>query len=325
VTDSGTDSGPSATVLATFNQPVEGLWEVNPAAVEFIGTNGSPLTSLVVSAQPVTVDGDGGVTNYGSIVVGTPNDTYTLGVATDNAGAAYFAVANAGTPDAGVPNPLPGIYKIAAGSSTGAVFSLGSAATPAMNFPNGLDFVNNTLYVADSEGVIYEVNAGGVASVWSQDTSLSPQGAACNFPLPIGANGIVHDTGANNFYVTNTAYGRLIQIPINTNGTAGTPIILHDGCDFVGADGILFDTDGSLIVALNIQNKVVRVSLTTDGGPIGVADIVSGPPLFNPASPVIDFPNGPDGGKRLLVTSPAFFLLGADAGAFPNIATFPLQ
>jgi sugar lactone lactonase YvrE len=323
VTDGGTDSGPSATVLAAFNDPVEGLWEVSPSAAEFIGTNGSPLTALVTLAQPVTVAADGGVSNYATIATGTPNDTYTLGVATDNGGAAYFAVANAGAPDAGTPNPTPGIYKVPSGSTTGAVFSDGTQATPPMLFPNGLDFVNNTLYVADSEGVIYKLSAGGVASVWSQDTSLSPANASCGFPLPIGANGIVHDTGANNFYVTNTAYGRLIQIPINTNGTAGTPIVLIDNCSFVGADGILFDTDGTLIVALNLQNKLVRVTLGPDGGAPTVADIASGPPLFNPASPIIDT-NGPDGGKRLLVSSPAFFLLGADAGAYPNIAALPI-
>jgi sugar lactone lactonase YvrE len=193
-----------------------------------------------------------------------------------------------------------------------------------MNFANGLDFIGTDLYVADSEGVVYKVNSGGVASVWSQDTSLAPDNTACGgaVPLPIGANGIAHDS--SNVYVTNTNHGRLVRIPIDTNGTAGTPVVLIDDCaSFVGADGLLIDpADSSFIVALNIQNKLVRVTLNPDAGPT-IATIASGPPLYNPASPILDS-QGPGGSKRLVVTNPAFFLVGPDAGVRPNVVELPV-
>jgi hypothetical protein len=313
--DAGQD-GPSlsVTVVAQFDpsmgQLPEGLWEVSPNAVEFVGTTGTPITAWAPTAQPVTIGADGGAASFGTLAATAPQSTYTLGVITDAAGNVYYAVAAAAAPPN---NPLPGIYRFASGGGGAATpFSLGSAATPPMNFANGLDFIGADLYVADSEGVIYKVNPGGVASAWSQDPLLAPSMAACSgkVPLPIGANGIVHD--ANNVYVTNTDYGRLIKIPINANGSAGAAAVIKEDCaTLVGADGLLIDPkDGSFIIALNVLNEIVRVA--PDGSSVTV--LASGSPLANPASPIIDTAGGR---KRLLVSNPAFFT-APDAGS-PNV------
>ncbi len=310
---------PSPTVVARFDpsmgQLPEGLWEVSPDAVGFVGTTGTPITAWAPLAAPVTIGADGGVQSFGALAAGAPQSSYTLGVITDGAGNVYYAVAAAAAPPN---NPAPGIYKLpAGGGGTATAFSLGSAATPPMSFPNGLDFQGTDLFVADSEGVIYKIDAGGVASVWSQDPLLAPGMAACGgmVPLPIGANGIVHD--ANNVYVTNTNYGRLIKIPINANGSAGAAALIKEDCAaLVGADGLVIDpNDGTFLVALNVQNKIVRIS--PDGSSITV--LASGSPLANPASPIIDTAGG---ARRLLVTNPAFFT-SPDAGS-PNLSALPL-
>jgi hypothetical protein len=300
-------------VLAQFDMTKgelpEGLWEIGPDAVGFVGTTGTPITGFAPTAAAVTIGADGKVASFGTLSA-SPKSSYTLGVITDAAGAVYYAVAAAAAP----PNdPAPGIYRFASPGAAPTVFSAGSAAKPPMNFPNGLDFIGTDLFVADSEGVIYKIAPNGVASVWSQDPLLAPSTTACagKVPLPIGANGIVHD--ANNVYVTNTDYGRLIRIPRAANGSAGEAAILKEDCaTLAGADGLLIDpADGSFIVAANILNRIVRVA--HDGST--VETIASGSPLATPASVLLDTAGGR---RRLLITNSAFFT-APDAGA-PNLA-----
>jgi sugar lactone lactonase YvrE len=299
---------PTVNVLAQFDMSKgelpEGLWEIGPDAVGFIGKGGTPITAWAPAAAPVTIAG-GKATAFGSLS-STPKASYTLGVITDAAGAIYFAVAPADAP----PNdPVPGIYKMPAGGGAATVFS----APPAMAFPNGLDFIGAELFVTDSGGAVYKIDPSGAASVWSQDPLLAPSTSACGgqVPLPIGANGIVHD--ASNVYVTNTDYGRIVKIPIQANGSAGTATVLKEDCTaLVGADGLLVDPkDGSLIVALNVKDEIVRVA--KDGSTISV--IASGKPLANPASLILEDVGGK---RRLLVTNPAFFKKPGDGS--PNLA-----
>jgi sugar lactone lactonase YvrE len=192
-----------------------------------------------------------------------------------------------------------------------------------MNFANGLDFVGANLFVADSEGVIYTIDPAGTANVWSADPSLRPNSTAsatapaCGFvPLAIGANGIAHD--AKNVYVTNTDYGRLIAIPIAADGTAGTPSILKEDCASLGgADGLVIDRDGSFVIAVNAQDKIVRV---TPSGRVTV--LAAGGPLATPASVLFDT-NAPAGGRRLLITNTTFFA-APDAGLSPGLLELPI-
>jgi sugar lactone lactonase YvrE len=184
-----------------------------------------------------------------------------------------------------------------------------------MKFPNGLASYRNTLLVADSEGVIYSISSTGIPTVWSNDPLLAPRSfdpnapSACAglVPLHIGANGIAIE--GRNAYVTNTNYGRLIRIPITLDGSAGTASVVREDCaNLEGADGLAIDSnDGSFIIAVNIQNKIVRVS------PNGsrVTTLASGSPLSTPASLVID--DSRDGnGRRLLITNSTFFGMPGD-------------
>src|SRR5262249_10932379 len=151
-----------------------------------------------------------------------------------------------------------------------------------MFFPNGLDFVGNDLYVADSTGAIFKITPDGNATVWSADPLLAPQtpdAAACGgaVPLAIGANGLVHD--ANNFYVSNTDFGRILKIARNADGGAGTVTKIVEDCALAGLDGLALDSkDNTIIGASNVKSQIVRVTMS---GQISV--IASGGPLDNPA------------------------------------------
>jgi hypothetical protein len=288
-------------LLASGQQP-EGLWELASdagAPKPVIGF--APLGSLV------TVNAAGATQPFGS--VGTASNTFTLGITTDSAQNVYVGVGANGAS----PAPAPGIYKFSAGGGTPIVFSPGAAATPPMNFPNGLDFIDADLFVADSGGTIYKIGPSGAAMAWSTDPLLGGDATACGgFPFALGANGIVHD--ANNVYVANTNFGRLIKIPRQSDGGAGAASVIVENCDLKGADGLVFDTrDNSILMAVNIQNRIERITLTGSR-----TVIASGPPLDAPASLFIETTGST---RRLLVTNASFF--SGDAGT-PGLLTLPL-
>jgi sugar lactone lactonase YvrE len=306
------EAGEAAAKVATFlvhfnqaaNQLPEGLWELQ---------GGLPIVGLSPLATLVTVPSDGGAQPFGSVgEAGTAANSNTLGIVTDVSGNVYVGVGSF-TPDAG-PVPAPGVYKFAPDGGEGVLFSSASG----MNVPNGLDFFGTRLFVADSEGSIFVIDSAGNASVWSSDPLLAPDPTACDggIALPIGANGIVHAN--NTMYVTNTNHGRIVSIPIEGDGGAGAAATVAESCSaLLGADGVTFDsTNGSLIAAVNVQNKIVRVNIGDGGASI----VTSGGPLDFPASVFIDTVGGQ---RRLLFTNAAFFS-PPDAGR-PGLLAFPLQ
>ena len=298
----GGDGGSEASAVtyithfdAGAGQLPEGLW--------ILGDADTPILGLAPLAVLDTIGPDGSVTPFGSIGdAGTASNSFTLGINTDTAGSVYVGVGVGTTPDAGHV-PAPGVYKFAADGGAGTLFS--SAA--GMNFPNGLDFVGTQLFVADSDGVVYSIAPNGTATAWSSDPLLAADQTACDggVPLAIGANGIVHDS--TNFYVTNTDHGRVVKIPMQADGGAGAATAIVDNCALAGADGLVLDsTSNSLIVAVNVKNEIVRVSMT---GQITV--LASGAPLNSPASVLIDSKSG---ARRLLITNAAFFGTTSDPG-----------
>lgn len=315
--EAAADAGDAAAPLAVpsflvhfsraLNQNPEGLWEIDA---------GTPLVGLAPLATLVTVGSDGGTATFASVGDAGAIATDTLGITTDPAGNVYVGVGIT-APDAGSVPP-PGVYRVAPGGGTATLFS----SAVGMNFPNGLDFIGTTLLIADSGGTIFAVDPAGNATVWSNDALLQPNLAACDAgpPLALGANGIVDD--GNNVYVTNTNYGRIVKIPIVSDGgtdggvgTAGVASAIIDDCTYAGADGLVLDTQSNtLVVAVNIQNKIVRVTMA------GSATVIaSGAPLDAPASVIID---SFDGGRRLLFTNASFFS-PADAG-LPGLLQLPI-
>ncbi|AJF65616.1 SMP-30/gluconolactonase/LRE family protein [Streptomyces vietnamensis] len=153
---------------------------------------------------------------------------------------------------------------------------------PMSGFPNGLalDEKCNTLYAADSaRGRVWSapVPAGDeevAATVWADDAALRP-----TEKLPFGANGLkIHDGAV---WVSNTAHGTLLRIPIGKDGTAGP--IRTRATGLTGIDDFAFTGHGDTVLAALIQAdklELVRPDGThktvltgTDGldGPTSVA------------------------------------------------------
>jgi hypothetical protein len=171
------------------------------------------------------------------------------------------------------PSVQPGIYRVPQAGGDASLFAKDSK----MAFPNGLVFdAAGNLFVTDSAaGTIFEITRSGTVSPWAVSPLLAGDPAQCGGsgnPFPIGANGLVERDGA--FLATNTDKGSIVRIPIGAGGSAGAPAVAigPDCAALAGADGLTLDARRDLIVAVNRQDKMVRVDksgridvLTTHG------------------------------------------------------------
>jgi sugar lactone lactonase YvrE len=201
-----------------------------------------------------------------------------------------------------VPDVQAGIYKIGKGGGEGTLF----AKDAKLSFPNALALdEGGALFATDSgSGTVFRIDAQGRAERWiSGDLLLGSTdncGPGLGAGFDIGANGLVVERAA--VYIVNNDKATLIEIPRDVGGKAGAPrVIAGPDCEnLAGADGLTRAPDGSFTVALNRQNRIVRVT------PAGaVQTLVSGAPLDFPASVVY-------GADHLYVTN--FALANASAG-----------
>jgi hypothetical protein len=306
VSETGVDASISATTLAKFN-PVQGELPEG-VAVQHIGTATNILVGFAPQGRIVSVSADGGVSEFASFAGAAGQ--FTLGMAVDPANNVYVAVANTGGAA-----PPAGVYKIPAGGGTPVAYAVATGVT--FGFLNGLDFIGTDLYITDSQGSIYVANNLGITTNWLTADALAGDVNDCKLGngFPIGVNGIAHD--ANFIYVANTDKGSISKIARGADAGAGIITVIKKDPSLCGADGLVIDKDGTLLVANNKANKVQRV--TTAGV---ITDVFSGKPLDSPASLWIDTQGT---ARRLLVTNAAFASSAADGGMpAPSLISLPL-
>ena len=253
---------------------------------------------------------DGKVTPFGSVPPPPANKGFVLGLAFDKMGALYVAVASFD------PAYQPGIYKLPAAGGAGTLFSSNAGLT----FPNGLLFdATGDLFVTDSaSGSIFKIDSAGVATKWLTDPLLlGSTSATCpsGLPFALGANGLAFSKGA--YYVTNTDKATIIKVVVMGDGTAGavSTFVAQDCANLGGPDGLVTDTDGSFIVAVNGINAITRVS--ADGKP---TILVSKGKLESPATPWISGTTD----KTLYVTNSAITNALQNKPAKPGLLKLPL-
>jgi sugar lactone lactonase YvrE len=154
-----------------------------------------------------------------------------------------------------------------------------------IGLPNGLAFDDDgVLYVTDtSSGAVWRLPPHGQATQWLKHPLLAGTGSF-GFGPPIGANGIVYDD--DSLYVAVTEPGRIVRIPIVDDDTPGTPQVVAEDPALSGADGLQRDVRGNLYIAVNVQNRLVR--LTPHGAITTIATAADG----------LDFPASPAFGTR---------------------------
>jgi streptogramin lyase len=138
--------------------------------------------------------------------------------------------------------------------------SSGAAGLNALTF----DAAGNA-YISDSfQGIIWRRPSDGhgspscgVAEEWvTPNDLLLPKTGVPGF----GANGLGFNKAGDALFVANTAMDWIVRIPVNNNGTAGTPEVFTNSIN--GADGLVLDNDDNLWVAANQADEIVVVDPT---------------------------------------------------------------
>ena len=129
---------------------------------------------------------------------------------------------------------------------------------------NALTFdKRGNVYVSDSfNGVIWKTGPfGGAPTKWSEGPFLSP-GPGDPFVLtpPFGANGVEFNNAGTVMFVANTAFHQIIQIPVKSDGTAGTPSVFITGIN--APDGIAIDSHDNLWVCANQEDDIIVLDKT---------------------------------------------------------------
>ena len=114
-------------------------------------------------------------------------------------------------------------------------------------------------YVSDSfNGVIWKVPPhGGSYTAWSSGPLLGP---GTGLTPPFGANGVEFSNDHKILYVADTAHYQIIQIPVNSDGSAGTASILVTGIN--APDGIMVDPNNNIWICANQEDEIVVIDKT---------------------------------------------------------------
>jgi len=114
-------------------------------------------------------------------------------------------------------------------------------------------------YVSDSfKGAIYQVPPhGGGFTVWKSDPLLGP---GTGLTPPFGANGVEFSNDRKTLFVANTAFHQIIQIAVNSDGSAGAASIFITGIN--APDGIMVDPYDNIWICSNQEDEIVVIDKT---------------------------------------------------------------
>jgi gluconolactonase len=203
---------------------------ITPDGRMFVGTESGRIYAIEGDGPPREIASPGG---------------FALGIAADGDGLLY--VCN---------DALSCVHRIDPGSGEVVEFASGNGAR-SMRVPNWPAFdARGNLYVSDSgswdtgDGLIWVVRPGRRVEVFSEE--------ARNFP-----NGMAVAPDGSRLFVAESNPGRLVEIPLDDDGRAGSRRVLCE-LGLIVPDGIAVADDGSILVACYRPDVICRWS--TDHG-----------------------------------------------------------
>ena len=105
---------------------------------------------------------------------------------------------------------------------------------------------------------MWRIDADGTVAPWIQDEALVGTGVL-GFGVNVGANGIAYHK--KTVYVANTEKGTVVRIPVEQDGSAGTPDIILDG--HLGLDGLALDVAANLYAVNVVASELIRIDLSS--------------------------------------------------------------
>src|SRR5207247_7976429 len=124
--------------------------------------------------------------------------------------------------------------------------------TGSILFANGLAFDKlGNMYVTDSiGGAVWRIPRGGSAERWIQDPLLEGTGVL-GLGFPVGANGI--SFAGDSLIVDNTEHGTVLRIPIQPDGSGGTPKVIAADPALFGSYGVTLAFHRAISVVVFVQ------------------------------------------------------------------------
>lgn len=232
-----------------------------------IDDKGNVYLSMAPTGEIRQITPDGDQSTVAELDVG--EEGIVTGITINADGTLHVALAS-GNPD------THGIWEINPEGETEQLASLPANEA----FPNGIihdPYRAGALLVTDHlGGAVWRITSDGEANRWVDHPLFDPNPYADPIER-IGADGIaVHPDG--DIFVNNFNFGGIVRIPVEQGGTAGTPEVYVQDDTLDGADGMTFDKEGNLYVAVYGQNQVVRITPNQE-----TETIVSGGDLDNPS------------------------------------------
>jgi len=204
-----------------------------------IDRNNNLYVSLILSNEVRKITPAGVQSTYATFT-GAPGSLTAGLVINDNTGDLFVAY------DAAGQNSVIYVVHPDQSQAVFATFPVGAGL-------NGMtpDFFGN-LYLTDAFlGYVWRVSAaGGTPEIW---LDLHAPGSMF---LP-GPNGIKFDLLQRNLYVSVSYQGTIYRIPMNWDGSAGTPVVYATN---LTPDDFAFDLPGNLYVATEPSMSVVKIS-----------------------------------------------------------------
>ena len=237
-----------------------------------VDTNGNIFVGMAFTGEIVRISPENDTETFAQLP--SPGSGFMTGLAFDLAGNLYVAMSSFNS-------TTHGIWRVTPDGEEVELFASLTVDDSPDGLPRGLVFDSvGYLYVTDSlGGKVWKIDRDGTVRIWKADPLLEGRGPY-DPPLPaqIGANGLAFDEEGRYLYVANFDTGSILRIAVRADRTAGDATIFVEDELLVGADGIAFDDNGNLYVAVNSQDLVVVVSSNRE-----VSTFVQGPPLQNPA------------------------------------------
>jgi sugar lactone lactonase YvrE len=139
---------------------------------------------------------------------------------------------------------------------------------------------HGNLYVTDlTLAGIWKINADGKFSLWSAHPLLQWPAEPYN-AVPEGVNDLVIDAAQKNLIVVTDGDPAIIKVPINDDGSAGTPTVIAR--DLAPLDGVELDEQGNIYVSEILRSEISVFS--ADGTQRVVIATPDTAPLVNPTS-----------------------------------------
>jgi hypothetical protein len=233
-----TTTAARATVIATFGT-TESFAE--SGTTDRAGNVVVSVTHWVDGAGQLYLVRPGGRTTAFGPSIALGGCAMMLGVDLDARGNAIVAIFNF-DPSCGADSPASGLLKVTSREVTRLT------TMPEGTWPNGVEVVGDTVYVTESlSGAVWTAPTDRVTTQ-TQPWLTSPLLAPLDDPA-IGADGVLFRDGA--LWLTSYAQGLIVRVPVRHNGSPGTPTVVASDPRLVTADGIAFDSHGTLWVAVN--------------------------------------------------------------------------